>query len=83
MVALDSRDVVLGPNSRTKPGRVNLKSIFSGPDHEDAPETCCRVAATRVADRRDSAGGTGKPARRKPAWSLQDREMVKDLGLRR
>ena len=59
MVALDSGDTVLGPNSRTKPGRVNLKSVFSGPDHEDAPETCCHVAATRVADRR----GPGETSR--------------------
>jgi hypothetical protein len=31
----------------------------------------------------ERARRTGKPARRKPAWSLQEREMVDHLGLRR
>jgi hypothetical protein len=77
-----SPETALAPNPRTKPERVNLKSVFSRPRLRGRLDVCCHAAATRVADRRDSAGGTGKPALRKPASSLQDREMVEALGLR-
>jgi hypothetical protein len=43
---------------------------------------CCHVAATRIGGRRDQRGGTENPVPRKPAWSLQGREMVEHLGLR-
>jgi hypothetical protein len=43
---------------------------------------CCHVAATRGENRRDQQGRTGTPKPRKPASSLQKREMVDGLGLR-
>jgi hypothetical protein len=43
----------------------------------------CHAAATLRGLARDLEGRTGKRLRRKPAWSLQDREMVDDLGSRR
>ena len=42
----------------------------------------CRVAATHVENNEDQGGRTGTSAPHKPAWSLQEREMVDDLGLR-
>jgi hypothetical protein len=45
-------------------------------------EFCCHAAATRGENRRDQEGRAGTPEKRKPAWSLQEREMIDDLGLR-
>jgi hypothetical protein len=42
----------------------------------------CHVAATRLDKKRKQQGRSGNSRWRKPAWSLQMREMVEDLGLR-
>jgi hypothetical protein len=60
-----------------------LKSVFSPRWSFSRLESCCHVAAAPLLDdRQDQQGRIGKSTRRKPAWSLQEREMVEDLGLR-
>ena len=58
---------------------VKLRSVFSPPWSRSR----CHVAATRGENSGEQGGAAGKPAARKPAWSLQEREMVDGLGLRR
>jgi hypothetical protein len=62
--------------------RMNLKSVFGPLVRRRPNQFCCHAAATRGENSRDQEGRTGTPMMRKPAWSLQERELVGDLGLR-